>query len=250
MSQHGVYRGLHSSLFDDPDYQLLSADARLVLLTARLCRDAGPAVIFRYYPELLCRQTGLSRSRFDKALEGLAKDNWIYSDGVVLWVRNGLRHDPNLRLADRKHFASVCRQLDGLPTSPLVAKFCDYYGITRPSEGPSETSLGMRSEKVVGSRKKESPYIPLAASPQTQTNGHQRSRKAQGIAATMAWVSIMKAVRAGMGSTPPFKDPRVAPALEAMGGWRRVSHLNNRDTNEVTVATVRKEFMQTYEAVS
>ena len=144
----GVYRGIHSALLDDPDYQHLSADARLVLLTARLCKDAGAAVIFRYYSEVLCRQTGLPRRRLEVVLAELAKADWLYTDAAasVLWVRNGLRHDPQVRMSDPKHRKAVDRQLDGLPRTPLVARFCKHYGIVRATNGPSEAGSVLLSD--------------------------------------------------------------------------------------------------------
>lgn len=243
----GVYRGVHSILLDEPDFQRLTPRARHVFLTARLCKDAGPACIFRYYPEVLMRQTGYSRRQLTDALEELSRENWAYSDGSVIWLRNGLRHDPHVRLNDRKHLAAVLRQLDGLPASALIARFRDYYKIGRASDGPSKTQSGMllREGEGVG---EGNPPTPLAASP--PPNGHQPKRRGQGQSgAALAWASIMRAVRAGMPSMPTFRDQRVSPTLEAMGGWRRVSHLNGRDVEEVTVATVRKEFMQLYAAL-
>lgn len=132
MAGRGVYRGIHSSLLDDPDFQHLSAHARQVFLTLRLCRDAGPAVIFRYYPEVVARQTGLSANRVETAMVELERPPlrqppWILREGVVIWIRNGLRHDPNLRLSSSKHRAAVIRQLEGLPRGQIVARFCEYY---------------------------------------------------------------------------------------------------------------------------
>ena len=79
--------------FDDPDFQRLTPFARLVLVVLRLCAQAGPAVIFRYYPAVLC-QTGLSAPEFEAALEELEqpapRQPWIYRESVVVWVRNGL----------------------------------------------------------------------------------------------------------------------------------------------------------------
>jgi hypothetical protein len=117
-----------------------------VLLTARLCLAAGPACIFRYYPEVLMRQTGYTRRQVAEALEELAEQNWAYADGSVLWIRNGLRHDPQLRMRDKKHLTAVVRQLDGLPASALVAKFCQYYRISRPLQGPSKTNPDLASD--------------------------------------------------------------------------------------------------------
>ena len=134
----GVFRGLYSSLFDSPEYQALSADARLVLLTARLCKQAGPAVIFRFYPALMATQTGLKLDRVNAAVSELAAAGWVEFEAGILWVKNALRYDPSLRLADRKHVSAVVRALAELPRVAIVLRFCDYYEIARPFEGPSK----------------------------------------------------------------------------------------------------------------
>jgi len=130
----GVYRGIYSALPDDPDFQRLTPDARLTLLIARVCQQAGPAAIFRYYPELLRLQTGLSAKRLDAALVELEVGNWLYRDGTVLWIRNGLRHDPSTTLANQHHRTSIVRWLEGLPKESIVLKFCDYYSLPYPFE--------------------------------------------------------------------------------------------------------------------
>lgn len=138
MASRGAYRSVFSALPDDPDFQRLSPHARLTLYTARLCRDAGPSAIFRYYPSVLMAQTGLTAKQLDAALQELAAGRWVAYDEAVLWVRNGLRYDPNTSLADPKHRKGVERHLAELPKSPIVLTFCDYYEIARPFEGPSE----------------------------------------------------------------------------------------------------------------
>src|SRR5678815_2493668 len=127
----GVYRGIHSSLLDDPDFQRLSPSARHVLLTVRLCKDAGPAVIFRYYLEVIARQTGFSTIKVQAALNELEAQRWIVLDHSVLWVSNGLRHDPMIKLSSAKHTHAVVRQIEALPSSSydLIVKFCEYYKI-------------------------------------------------------------------------------------------------------------------------
>ncbi len=137
MTRRGVYRGVYSSLLDDPDYQRLTPPARLVLLTLRLCTQAGAGAIFRVYVVMLAEQTGLEVVDVEKAIAELAcspspEKPWIYRDGPVVWVRNGLRYDPNVRLADDKHRKGVERAVSALPNLPIVAKFCRYYEITSP----------------------------------------------------------------------------------------------------------------------
>jgi hypothetical protein len=133
----GVYRGVRCALFDDPRFQQLSPSARHTLLTARLCLQAGPASIFRYYLDVLAAQTGLPPEKVQAALVELERAGWIELEGPVLWIRNGLRHDPNMRLADRKHRAAVVRAVDGLPRGPIVERFCHYYEIARAFEDPA-----------------------------------------------------------------------------------------------------------------
>ncbi len=133
----GSYRSVFSVIFDDPDYQKLTPHARLVLLTARQCQDAGPAAIFRYYSETLAHQTGLTVLQVKQALAALTSSGWVLLDDHVLWVRNGLRFDPTITLANRKHRAAVIKGLSRLPKSPIVLKFCDYYKIEYPSGWPS-----------------------------------------------------------------------------------------------------------------
>lgn len=141
--RRGTYRGLYASLLDDPDYQRLSSNARLVLLTARLCAQAGAAAIFRVYLGMLSEQTGLEVRDVEKALLELTSSPsterpWIYQEGPVLWVRNGLRWDPNLRLADEKHRKGVERAVAALPRLSIVARFCRYYEIASPFDGSGE----------------------------------------------------------------------------------------------------------------
>ena len=139
MGQRGVYRGVFSVLLDDPDFQVLSAPARHTFLTLRLCAQAGPACIFRFYSAVLCAQTGYSVKAIERALKELEKGTWLLREGPVIWLRNALRYDPYLRLSDTKHMKAVEKWISGLPRVGLVLSFCDYYQITRPFEDPSMT---------------------------------------------------------------------------------------------------------------
>ncbi len=154
MAQRGAYRAVFSALFDDPDYQWLPKDCRLLLLTLRQCKDAGPAAIFRYYSAQLSAQTGLTVKAISGAMATLRERGWIDYDEVVAWVRNGLRYDPHVTLADPKHRKGIEKHLESLPRSLIVLKFCDYYEIARPFEGPSE-ALARPFEAGKGSREPE-----------------------------------------------------------------------------------------------
>jgi hypothetical protein len=177
MTRRGVYRGIFSSLIDDPDYQRLSSDARLVLLTLRLSAQAGAAAIFRVYIAVLAEQTGLQACDVEKALGELAcspsiERPWIYQEGPVVWVRNALRYDPNIRLADPKHAKSIERAVAALPRLAIVASFCRYYEITSPFEGSGE-GLGSPSGDL-SSPSTESEVLPEVL-PETEDRGRPSS---------------------------------------------------------------------------
>lgn len=129
--KRGIYRSIHSSLLDDPGFQLLSANARLVFLTLRLCRDSSTSGIFRFYSAVLVEQTGLERKAVDAALDELAAGEkpWAYIDRAasVVWLRNGLRFDPSINLRNRKHLAGINNSLLSLPSTDLASRFSAYY---------------------------------------------------------------------------------------------------------------------------
>jgi hypothetical protein len=145
MASRGVYRSVFSALLDDPDFQRLSPHARLLFYTVRLCKAAGPPAIFRHYPAVLMAQSGLTARELDAALTELESGGWIVMDSSVLWVRNGLRHDPFMALADQKHRRAVERHVAELPHSPIVLSFCDYYKIARPFEGSAQVDFHVRT---------------------------------------------------------------------------------------------------------
>ncbi len=139
MPSRGVNRSLYAGIFDHPEFQALPAQARHVLLTTRLCAQAGPGAIFTCYPEVLARQTGLPARHIERALKALEAAGWIQREGLIVWVVNGLRYDPSMKLADPKHRKAVTRSIASLPKLEIVLKFCDYYEITRPFDGASKT---------------------------------------------------------------------------------------------------------------
>jgi hypothetical protein len=163
--KRGKYRGVFCSLIDDPDFQHLSAHARLTLLVARLCEDAGPSALFRYYPDKLAEQTGLSREDLLAAVAELKAADWVEEDGVLLWIVNGLRFDPHMRLSNDKHRESIEKHLLQLPKRELVLTFCDYYEVVYPfdrvatfgPQGVGSREDGRRStEKGGGNRDSDS----------------------------------------------------------------------------------------------
>lgn len=102
-------------------------------------------------------------------------------------------------------------------------------------------TLGTTPQSASQTTQKKNPS-PVATPPRHSRNGHRPG-------AALAWASVMDAVRAGS-DAPGFHDPRIAPVLARFGGFRRVAHLSHRDTKEVEVSTLRKEFMQLFTEMS
>jgi len=106
-------------------------------------------------------------------------------------------------------------------------------------EHQQETSIVLVSSRL-GS--KNPPMPPLAG------NGSRARRPGTG-AAALGWASVRKALKAGMTSTPEFRDPHVARVLTAMGGWHGLRRLQHRDVPDAAIMASRKEFVELYAAI-
>ena len=115
MPGRGVHRGVYSSLLDHPDFQALSPSARHVFLTLRISKQAGPAAIFVCYREVLAQQTGLPMRQVERCLAELEQAGWLRMEGRIVWIVNGLRHDPTMRMANpqtpERHASAPCEEL-------------------------------------------------------------------------------------------------------------------------------------------
>lgn len=134
-SSRGAYRGVFCSFVDSPEFQAMGPHARHVLLTARLSKQAGPACIFRCYPSVLAVQTGWGVAVVVRALEVTVDRGFCQQEGGVLWIVNGLRYDPTMRLSNKRQRAAVVKALEELPRLPIVERFCEYYGLNAQALG-------------------------------------------------------------------------------------------------------------------
>ena len=156
----GEFRPLHVALWDDPDLLSLSSQARLVLLAIKCALPAWGIGHDHLWPERLARMTGYAAEQVVEVLRELTLARWIRQDGIVLWLRNGLRFEPTRNPKDPKHRKSLAHHLAGLPKSKLDKVFRAHYaewmvdadttGHGRPEKGPEKGSI---KEAKKGSKK-------------------------------------------------------------------------------------------------
>lgn len=147
----GLWRAVYASLVDHEDFRALSPNARLVLFVLRLGPSTTIASIFTYYPAVVQAQTGLSPRALEAALKELEQRPsperpWIVRDRNVLWIRNGLRFDPNLSVSNDNHIVAIRRTVAALPQrSVVVQQFLAYYLMLGPLEDGMGVSHGGRA---------------------------------------------------------------------------------------------------------
>jgi hypothetical protein len=157
----GVWRGCYSSLFLHPDFVVLSPDARMVFMALRLGSAATIAGLSRYFAAVLIAETGLKAEQVEAALEELATKPsrarpWIVRDGDLVWIRNALKFDPSVSLANAMQRRAVERVLETFPRSALAKKFRRYYNLPIASgEPPQNPSPGSAEPPDTLSQQKE-----------------------------------------------------------------------------------------------
>jgi hypothetical protein len=134
----GTYRAVHTSLWDDPGYEKLSPEARHVLLVLRLGTQSNLPCCYRLRLSVLSENTGYPLDTLCSPIAELKNEGWIQFDGVVVWIINGLKYDPQISLANPKHFENVLKVLSGLPKSQIVLNCCKHYSIDTHDIGYGE----------------------------------------------------------------------------------------------------------------
>ena len=188
MPRGGRYRAVRVALWADPEFQALSANAKLTFLALSTGSHSNLAGISFLSLDTLQRETLLSREETEAALAELEKRpsparSFIMRDASpVVWVRNLLRDDPSREKDDgghergtdvrnKKHRTAIETILGSLPkASPVVRKFRVYYNF-----------LAHRVSDRVSDTPSHTPYDSRILEPETETgDGNRRGESARG----------------------------------------------------------------------
>ena len=138
MSERGNYRSIYTAIVDGPDFQALSPGAKLVWYTLKMTLGpSGIDVVPALVPTLVER-TGAPVNHVERALAQLTERGWVQLERNVVWMIEGLRHDPHFSLTNQNHRIQIAKHLNGLPRLAIVDAFRAHYGFAPPpSEMPS-----------------------------------------------------------------------------------------------------------------
>jgi hypothetical protein len=154
-------------MWSDPRFQVLSADARLLLLNLRTGSFSNLPGINHVYQEAIERETGLTPGEITNAFAELQKHSFVVLDRGVAWVRDQLRTDPSREgdpnCTNPKHRTAIESILGSLPRESLaVKKFRNTYNFPthRVARTPRNTSPDTSSDRVgvspeIGDRRTE-----------------------------------------------------------------------------------------------
>lgn len=174
LDHRGIYRAIYTSLWDDPGFRKFTINEKLVFLNLRTSPLSNIPVLYPYYLEAIEWQTGIRRKQILKALRTLVDANWIALEGGVVWVRKGLKFDPNIVLTYEKHLTAVKNIILSLPKLQIVRDFIDFYKISIPYPIPSRYRILililirkriLRRKRSLRGNQKSTPFLSLKGKP-------------------------------------------------------------------------------------
>lgn len=135
-AERGNYRSIHRALLDDPDFEKLTIEAKLLLFIIKL--QLGQSGIDVVYPGTLESVSGMDSKAIEKALKALSSASWIHTQGKIIWLRNGLRFEPHFNMENANHVKGIESHTRSLPKQQIVLEYCIYYGLAMPFETHSK----------------------------------------------------------------------------------------------------------------
>jgi hypothetical protein len=135
----GLYRSIYCSIWSDAEFKKFSPEEKLVFLNLRTSPLTNILAMYPFYVEAIEQQTGLSREVIVRALDSLSIKGWIQIEEGVVWIKKGLRFDPQISLQNENHRIAVRKAILNLPKLQIVADFINFYGIDMPYPMPSRS---------------------------------------------------------------------------------------------------------------
>lgn len=130
------YRSIEVGITEHPKFQALSPAGRLLFMVAKL--GLGPLGLGHVYAEPMVARTGMPADAIEAGAVELEALGWIKRAGSLWWIVDGLEHEPNLSLANRKHRTFLNRKLAAFPSSlPIVHAFRERYPELGTDEPPT-----------------------------------------------------------------------------------------------------------------
>jgi len=141
MSDRAFFRAFYHSLLDDDDFQKLSPEARWLFVccrTSRVCNIASIYLCDEGTFVTLSAETGFNIEKVKDIIFGELSDaKWVIYERPILWLKNGLKYDPFVKLNNEKHQVGVLNVLKSLPKREIIITFCDYYNLAYPFDRES-----------------------------------------------------------------------------------------------------------------
>ena len=124
------YQTLYQKITSDFDFKKFSSIAQLVFYTLKFCKENNAANIFEFFIETLPKRNNLSLKDNEKGIKELVNSGWIVVEGDIVWIVNGLRHNPSFKTNNDKHRKALSTCLGDMPQCGILKAFIGYYELT------------------------------------------------------------------------------------------------------------------------
>lgn len=236
--EKGTYRSIYSAIWEDPEFQSFGPDMMLVFLSLRTGRECNFPCIFPFYLGTLSERMKLPQEKIDAAFNALIEAGWIAYERPILWIRKGLRNDPNFVPQNSKQIYGISNILNSLPKLDIVKEFATYYQIPSGSDARIDAPPGQgkekeperEPEKEKKPKKESAPFeLPAIISAETWANFEEHRKKLRKPMTDKARDLIVKeimklgqdpdelleqSIRKGWQDVFPLKDAPAAPKVE------------------------------------
>ena len=120
---NGCYRPIYEVWLDEPDYQSLTPQARLVFITLKVKLGVSGIDVLNAASHVVATLTGYSAEEVEGAFNELQAAGRIRFESNIYRIVGGLDAEPMFRVSHPKHRTSIQRHVDSLPQLPIVAEY-------------------------------------------------------------------------------------------------------------------------------